>query len=359
MEQVKVLSAALALREFTVDELSALSGVKQTSVRSVLNRNPELVHRTGAAQASERGRPRTTWAIANSSASRKLAAEIDALAATEGSASLSSVEQRPSTAAPVDRRRVAVSGAERALSQFLDEQDVDVKREILTSAQVGLRYANDRTESPSRNWWRNDDSQMGVRARAVDSLATLAATPQMGLSDELLERTAGDVAAAMIATPTRGAALYFAPFAQVVAAHNTLPAVLWISDRGNPPMRITNNWSLLRAGGVDLGDAHVRTQSWATPLLEVSAPLPMLLSSAGRNFVSTLLARTRTVPRPTLVIGHSHETDLPLIAARWGASFVTMDWRSSKDFERAIDAVTASIDRHVAPDVLDVVAVKS
>jgi hypothetical protein len=367
MEQVKVLSAALALREFTVDELSALSGVKATSVRSVLNRNLELVHRISPSAASSstsaepgrRGRPSTKWAIADSAASRKLAAELDALGTADLSA-LPNDEQQPSTLAPGDRRKVAVSVAERALSQFLDEQDFDVKREILTSAQASLSYANEPTDSGSSpRWWRNDDSELAHRAQAVDALATLAATPQMQFSDGLLERTAGDVAAAMNATPTRGAALYFAPFSQLLAAHKTLPAVLWISDRDNPPTRVTNHWKVLHAGGVDLDDAHVLTQAWATPLLEVAAPLPMLLSAAGPKFVTSLLARTRTIPRPALVFGRTRESDLSLDAARWGASFVSMDWRSPKDFLRAINAVTASIDRHVAPDVLEVVMVEA
>jgi hypothetical protein len=358
MEQVKVLSAALALGEFTVDELSALSGVKATSVRSVLNRNSELVHRTGSAQPSHRGRPSTKWAIADSAASRKLAAELDTLGAADLS-KLPNIEQQPSTLAPTDRRKVAVSVAERALSQFLDEQDFEVKREILTSAQASLSYANEPAESGSSpRWWRNDDSKLAHRAQGVDALATLATTPQMQFSDDLLERTAGDVAAAMNATPTRGAALYFAPFSQLLAAHETLPAVLWISDRDNPPTRITDHWSVLHAGGADLDDAHVHTQAWATPLLEVAAPMPMLLSAAGPKSATSLLARTRTVPRPALVFGRTRESDLSLVAARWGASFVSMDWRSSKDFLRAINAVTASIDRHVAPDVLEVVTVE-
>lgn len=357
MEQVKVLSAALALREFTVGELSALSGVKTNTVRSVLNRNSELVRRIGS-EPDGRGHPSTKWAIADSAASRKLAAELDALGAAEV-ATLSTIEQRPSTLKPADRREVAVSVAERALSQVLDEQDFDVQREILISAQASLSYADDPAASGSSpHWWHNDDSKLADRARGVDALATLAATPQMQLHDGLLERTAVDVAAAMDATPTHGAALYFAPFSQVIAAHETLPAVLWISDRDNPPTQITDHWSVLRADGVDLEDAYVHTQTWATPLLGVAAPMPMLLSSVVPKFITSLLARTRTVPRPALVLGLDCESDLSPVAARWGASFVCGDWRSSNDFLLAISAVTAAIDRHVAPDVLEVAMVE-
>ena len=57
MERIKVLTAALALREFTVDELVSFSGVNRNTVRSVLERSPGIVEQLGAAAPDGPGRP--------------------------------------------------------------------------------------------------------------------------------------------------------------------------------------------------------------------------------------------------------------------------------------------------------------
>jgi hypothetical protein len=350
MEQVKVLSAALALGEFTVDELVALSGVNASSVRSVLKRSPELVHRVGPTTLGRRGRPSIKWATTDSAEVRKLAAELEALP---------SPDPRPAVS-PADRRQVAVNVAERAMTQVIDTQDFNLQQELLASAQASLGYADEQSNfDAAEHWWHDDPSLLAVRARGVDALATFAAAPHTQVSYELLARTTSYVAAAIAAAPDRGDAVYFAPFSQLLAAKREIAPVLWLSHRHGPPPRVGDHWSPLHTSSVDFDDALVYTQTWAMPLLKVSAPLPMVLASAGPAatpiaVLSMFLERTRSTRNPAVVLGRASQTDVFITAGRWGASFVPVeDWRSANNLSGVIYALLAVIDRSVAPNLLE------
>lgn len=352
MERLKVLSAALALREFTVNELAALSGVKPNTVKSVLDRE-EFVQRLGSTGSGRRGRPSTKWAIVDSNTTRELTAELDAL---------SSVEPPKPTLSRDDRRDVAVGVAEQALSHVIDEDDFVVQREIVISAQASLHMADEQQLSFSAQpWWQDDPDSFAVRARGVDALATLATTPHSEISYYLLKSTTTDVAAAMDAVPEQGDAIYYAPLSHILAAHDTFAPLLWLSCQTRPPSRVSKRWTALHMTGLDLNDTCVLTQSWATPLCRVSAAMPMLLTSAGPTampptIVVDLLRRTRTIPHPLLVFGGARQKDVMRDAVRAGAFFVPVDWRSSANRQLAIEAVTAAIDRHAATDLIEVAA---
>ena len=55
LERYRVLGAVLALDEFTVAELARFSGVKETTVRTVLSRNQQFVQQTGRRASKRRG----------------------------------------------------------------------------------------------------------------------------------------------------------------------------------------------------------------------------------------------------------------------------------------------------------------
>ena len=93
MERMKVLSAALALGEFTVEQVAALSGVNSKTVRSVLDRNPDVVQRVGSTSLGRRGRPLTRWATTGSDATRQILDELEALPSAPTPASTLSADQ--------------------------------------------------------------------------------------------------------------------------------------------------------------------------------------------------------------------------------------------------------------------------
>lgn len=343
MERVKVLSAAAALRDFTVDELVALSGVNANSVRSVLKRSPEFVHRLGATHDGQRGRPSTKWAIVDSATSSKLIAELNALSNTE----VPRFEPRWD-----DRHEVAVSMAEDALSQVVEEGDLRIRRKIIKSAQFSLRIS-DHSSTADEPWWQDDSSSFAVRARGVDSLANLSTTLPGEMSDDLLTTTALDIAAAMTAIPDRGDAVYFAPMSQVLADHGSFAPVFAVGEYEPLPL-FGEHWTELHASGLELDAGRVLTQSWAEPLVGISAAMPMLFASSHGEGTSSavlireLLGKIRTTSRPALVFGDVDQTELMRVSAVSGASFVPFDVHSSGDRQFAIDAVAAAIDRHAA-----------
>ena len=214
MEQLKVLVAALALREFTVDEISDLSGVNTSTVRSVLKRNAELFRRADARGDRDdvansqrgRGRPANRWVVVDCEKVRRLVDEMGALPKFEPSYANVGAD---------DWRLVAVSVAEDALAQVSDESDPELQVRLLRSARSSLFFAES-GDSLSNNvpWWQTEDSLLAVRARGVDALVNLASLvpSQRGSSLDALSRTARRLAAAMLAVPDRAEATYFAPF---------------------------------------------------------------------------------------------------------------------------------------------------
>jgi hypothetical protein len=173
MEQLKVLAAALALREFTVDEISGLSGVNPRTVRSVLRRHPSLICRVegpslreGAVSAQpSRGRPSNRWMVADGDQVRRLIDEAGALPR---------FEPNRSSIGDNDRREAAVAVAEDALAQVGSESDEALQGRLIRSARSSLFFGDGDTSSGDEApWWQTDDSQFAVRARGVNALAAL------------------------------------------------------------------------------------------------------------------------------------------------------------------------------------------
>lgn len=79
MERTKVLAAALALREFTVNELAGLSGVNRHTVRTVLDRDRDIVEKLDSVAPAGPGRPPSKWRVRDSEATRQFTAELQSL----------------------------------------------------------------------------------------------------------------------------------------------------------------------------------------------------------------------------------------------------------------------------------------
>lgn len=343
MERIKVLSAALSLREFTVDELAALSGVKPTTVQSVLTRSPSIVERTGSEGPGRRGRPSTKWAIVNPEAAAEITAGYNLPP--------SNIKAQPPALSPDNLREIAIRAAEQALAQAADEHDPQRRRHILRSAQASLHVADDDTPTTDEPWWNTDISPLAVRARAADALATLASTPENEVSEELLNTTATAIAAAISVMPERGDALYFAPLAKILAGRGAL-APLFLFGAA-PPLSL-GHWALLEAKVERFG---LRTQSWAAPLAGVSCAMPLAVFSSTRYAVDVAITKERlalvldgclALSRSAVVIANSERADLARESARHGAPFVPFDWESQADEQLAVQAVASIVERTTA-----------
>lgn len=351
MERIKVLTAALALREFTVDELVSFSGVNRNTVRSVLERSPGIVVQLGAEAPNGPGRPAAKWAVRDSHETREFTASIQDLAPP------------PAPPLPVsvdDQHEAVVSVAEDALTKIADRDPV-MQRRILRSAQATLRLVGSGAESTdtAEQWWVDDDNELAIRAHAVDALATLAVSPYEQFADKALSQTAQRVAAAMEVVPERGEAVYFAPFTQILAGRGALGPLLMVAAELPPGLAI-DHWIELAAEGTEPAE-RVLTQRWAAPLVDVADSMPLLIvagfAAADMLLPRTLellthwLERSRATARPTLVMGDARQVDLLRLAARFGAPFIPRDdWESQEDRQLAIEAVSSAVERHAAPN---------
>lgn len=360
MERLKVLSAALALREFTVDEVATLSGVKPKTVRSVLGRNLDVVQRLESTSQGLRGRPSRRWAVIDSAATRDLTAELRGLTDTE--------TQTPPSFEHTDddRRDAAVTVAENALAKIVDENDPSLQHEIVAAARTALMMADDEPvdsgaddQQPPLHWWYYDDGSEAVRARAIDALATLASAGPAGITERQLATTAHAVADAMATDPSRGDATYFAPFAHLLASRDTFAPLLTFTapDEEMATTLIGSRWKTLSPSSKNVPFALV-TQRWAEPLAAVSAAMPVVFvtrqPSSGSLFAA-FVEQTRATSRPAIVMSGASARELTRESARAGASFVPINCRRPTRSDRAlaIEAVTAAIDRFTArTDVL-------
>lgn len=355
MERIKVLTAAMALGEFTVDELASFSGVKRSTVRSVLDRDSSIVEQLGTAVPDGPGRPSSRWAVKDSQATREFTASIQALA------------PRPAPPSPVsvnDQHEAVVSVAEDALTR-ITERDPGMQRRILRSAQAALHLVDSDPHAESTNtadpWWIDNDTHAAIRARAVDALATLSASPDEQFTDKLLFETAQQVAAAMKAAPERGETAYFAPFTQILAGRGDLSPLLMVAVDLPPGLNL-QRWTELPAKETDPA-ARVLTQRWAAPLVDVIDSMPMLLVVAGATvsetypqtlqLVKTWLEHSRASATPALVMGDPRQVDLVRLAARFGAPFVPgEDWLSPEHRHIAAEAVSSTVERHTTHTAL-------
>lgn len=342
MEQVKVLAAALALRDFTVEEISGLSGVNTKTVRSVLQRNPELVRRADKRDATVsvgrgRGRPANRWVVVDSKETRRLVGEIGALPRFEPS--------YPSMDAD-DRQSVAVAVAENALTQLSDEPDPMLRERLLSSARSSLFFA-ERRDSPSGSvpWWQTEDSPFAVRARGVDALAGLAS--QEVLTVSALTSTAQDVAAAMQAAPEKPEETYFAPFSQILAQSGNFAPMYAFSGSSNEALyEFADDWAEIEIPRFHVRAGHLLTQPWAMALVNVSNSMPVVISATKFNAeVGRMFDGIKVLPRPALVFGPPGAAGLIRNSGRVGATFVPVEKTLGNNRQYAIESVAAVIDR--------------
>jgi hypothetical protein len=342
MEQLKVLAAALALQNFTVEEISGLSGVNIKTVRSVLQRNPELVRRADkrddtASLRRGRGRPARRWVVVDSKETRRLVGEIGALPRFEPSYPSMDTE---------DRRSVAVAVAENALTQLSDEPDAMLRERLLSSARSSLFFAEKGgSQSSGVPWWQTEDSPFAVRARGVDSLAMLASQETTTVS--ALTSTAQDVAAAMLVSPDRPEATYFVPLSQILAQSGHFAPMFALSGSSDESLyEFADDWAEIETPRFRVGTGHLLTQAWAKALVNVSVSMPVVISAMKFDSeVDQMIDGIKVMPRPALIFGPPGAGHLIRNSGRVGATFVPVEKSLDSSRQYAIESVAALIDR--------------
>lgn len=353
MERIKVLTAAVALGAFTVDELVAFSGVKRSTVRSVLNRSMDIVEQLGPEAPERPGRPSSKWTVKDSEATREFIASIEAL------------DPRPVSPSPIsanDQHEAAVAVAENTITKIAN-RDPHLQRRILRSARATLNLVDTGQRAQSTDsaepWWIDNDSPAAIRARAIDALAALTVSPDDDIADAQLYEAAHHVAEAIAVAPDVGESVYFAPFTQILASRGTLSPLLMVAP-DIPAGLSLDKWTELTAEAPEPepeADGRVLTQRWAIPLVGVAGSMPLVLVApravGGEGWPRTLallarwLERSRTDATPALVLGNAGQGDLARLAARFGAPFVpAYDWESAESVQLAAEAIAATVERH-------------
>ena len=357
MEQLKVLAAALALRSFTVEELSALSGVNPKTVHSVVRRNPALIGPADSPSSgpgttgprSGPGRPAKRLRVVDYDEARRLVREAEAL---------TDYEPRRARADADELREAAVAVAEDALAKVVSEPDAARQERLIASARSSLYFGNeDGWSEKDAPWWKASESQFAVRARGVSALATLTdlahadsgTAAESAARTELLRSTAGDIAAAMQAAPPgRAEEIYFAPFAEVLAHSGEFaPLFAVCAPDQEPGFPLAGAWTEAEPADFHFNGGRVVTQPWAKSLVDVSISMPIVVSAETGLVSNELFDTVNSTSRPALVLGPPHGGGLIRETGLIGATFLPVD-ESSTDRKDAIHAVSKLIDRYSA-----------
>lgn len=351
MERIKVLTAALALREFTISELAAFSGVNIHTVRTVADRNKDIVEKLDPMSPAGPGRPAAKWRVRDSEETRRFAETLQTMTPAPPVASPLSVE---------DQYEAIVGVAENTIARIVNQRDPAMQRRTLRSAQSTLHMIDSDLKSDfaddAQPWWADGDSGVAIRASAVDALAALATSPERRLSDKTLSGVADKLAAAMEVEPEHGGAVYFAPLTQLLASRGVLPPLVMVAEEV-PPGLDRGRWIELPVTNADMG-ARVLTQRWATPFVGVADSMPLVavgvaadtggLSPRTRELVTSWLERSRASARPALVVGDATQGDLLRLAARAGVPFVPMGWETAEDNQLGVEAVSSAVERQAS-----------
>lgn len=249
-----------------------------------------------------------------------------------------------------------VSVAEDALTEVATQRDPALQRQLLESAQSTLYMIDD--APAAEPWWADSDSDVAIRAGAVDALATLVAdTPEGQFPDDTLTETARKVAAAMGVVPERGAAVYFAPLTQILASRGELAPMIMVTQQRPPDL---GRWDELALSRIE-PDARILTQNWALPFLGVAGSMPLVvvlsavvpLITETSAFLARWLERSRANAMPTLVVRASgrdafEPPDLPLLSAESAVPYLRVDLESAEGHQVAVQAVSTAVERHAA-----------
>ncbi len=341
MEKIKALSAALALRRFSVEQLSGLSGVNPNTARAVLRDSQFLRQENGAAPAPDqgrgRGRPPAQWVVT----------DIEGLRSYLESISPPTAYNTSSLALePGDEMAIAVNVAEDALAQAPGESDPELRGLLFESARSSLVLPTRPDSDTTEFWWLERDDPYAARARGVDALATLAVNMSdgPGVPAESLESIAPVLAKAMLAAPERAERTYFAPFTHVLANSGEFAPMLWLRQPSQEPAYpLPSQW--IETLNIDVADdIQLVTQGWALPFVGIAASMPIVVNIMVTNAVARrLIGVVRSIRRPAVVFGPAHDSELMMESSAVGASFIPSD--TTFEEQKSIDAVAAVIDR--------------
>lgn len=332
-ERLRVLAAAVALGEFTYEELRAFTGANPHTVRSVLQR--EDVLEVVGVERGGRGRPPKRWAVRDR---ERIRAEVQQLEEAIGV-----LREDGAPADPEEDRLAAVLSAEDTLLRAWDPAD-EADREILTStARLTIRDAlpgDDR------------DDQISRRARGVALFARLADEAGRGRpqTPELL----GEAAAALVElhqiAPERVPG-FLRGLTDIAVRSGVAPPLAVLAD--HHPSEVLLGFS----EGLDwirqpVDGTALWIQRWSEPLLERGLVAGVVVPESLDRSVDDLVSWHV----PKVVVGDSQDIDIVNRLSPRGAYFLSSSAtveEVASTLSRASDNVPASADLFGAERALD------
>lgn len=183
LERYKTLGAALALGEFSVPELSTLSGVREVTVRTILRRESQYLEKTGVQRTGRRGGQHMRWRLRPGAREhlRDLLRQLEQLGAGPWLSEHQEEDQTP-LAGLIAAEDVLLRLAPAESNQVGRAELIKLARAHLDAAKaMGSAIAG----SPAQGANRSADSHRGV----VELLLELEAAEQTALRTERSELT--------------------------------------------------------------------------------------------------------------------------------------------------------------------------
>jgi hypothetical protein len=317
MERLRILAAAAALGEFTVEELVAFSGANENTVRAVLRRERELFEATGAEPSGgQGGRPANRYRLIDEERVRAevhdLERDVVLVAGGGDTGSPPSAE---------DDRLAAIVVAEDALLRSLSATDGEDRRVLAGTARESLRQA---TEDAGPGL----PDRLTRRAASVSAIAELAERRAAGAvpSHDELARTSEALGELAELAPQEHFWGLLGGLADAAIEGHELPPLGIVTHRELSPENVLphtqrSSWTCEELPG---GRELVWSQRWAAPLLRrhlVSAVVLTDPNPAGTGLSESFdHLRGWTIPR--IVVSERESMEAATEIAACGAQFL-------------------------------------
>jgi len=169
LERYRTLGAMLALREFTVADLARYSGVKEATVRTILDRNREYCQQVGIVRSGKPGGRPVTYALRAGTEQDliKVMRELEAVGATPPTAR--EPESEAKTAVPAS----IVAAEDILLRQLPLARDPAEREQLVKLAATDCQTVSQAAEDPQ--------PEVAMHMRVTDLLLRLAQAEQYAL----------------------------------------------------------------------------------------------------------------------------------------------------------------------------------
>ncbi len=317
MERLRILAAAVALREFRADELCAFAGANAETVRSVLRRDTEIFDVISTETKGGPGRPANRYRVKDPARIRKEIRELERAIEPAGLRT----RVRPERDTDEDRL-IAVASAEDAV---LDSWRSEEPGERAVLAQTALAALGGARRMTPEDAVRADDP-LRRRADDVEVFAQLAHAEARGesIGTEELHRAATALSDLAEVAPKRTFQFLLGLSATAVRNDQLLPLALALSQSRKPIDSIStldaNAW--VEAATLEDTGYVLWSQRWAAPLAEHRLFAGMVVQDYGAESLDAPLVRLSEWRAPTVVLSERHSPDVVRNVSESGAFFL-------------------------------------